>query len=625
MTIIRHESATVRVENSQWPSKVGEEPRSDRFFFEEPAGVVRPSSIPNRYQILDEVGTGGTGVVYKVRCLETGEIVALKVLKPGIASDQEQQDNLRKEVCLARKVTHKNVCRIHEFSRSNGMACISMEFVEGENLLSKLRRDGRLSVRKSFEIARQICAGLREAHSQGIVHRDLKPANIMLDQKGVVKIMDFGIARLSQGNGLMTGTMAGTPAYMAPEQVELKPIGPRTDIYSVGILMYEMVTGSQAFDGDTPIAIALKQIRESPKRPKELVPDLPASTEALIMKCLHKDPARRFQSVGELDAALAAYEKKETDVPAAFTFKMQVPQLTTNRVIRQVVEKAHAFAVEILRGTVEASRFMGQSFARFKARVYASDPRAAKLTRIGLIFGTLGIVLLGTVVAFGLESTKHPLASLSQNPGALDSKSSRSVSSAEPGQFGTTNQIELAPSSDNISRDVISENSVSAQILPPQIASAASAKSLAGHTTLEQDKAQYAQKHSLTTPSVIRNASGIAAVGKVDETKIDVPASATEFLLADPSADAAGQQKENETKTGVSMHYLEIGPFKNQTWSQAAVDQLAGFGFHAVSVHKGRLWMQSDRVRLGPYAKQTELDAAQSELASHGFTAHPAK
>jgi serine/threonine protein kinase len=315
MTIIRYESATVRVENSQWPSKVGEEPRSNRFLFEEPAGVVRPSSIPSRYQILDELGTGGTGVVYKVRCLETGEIVALKVLKPGIASDQEQQDNLRKEVCLARKVTHKNVCRIHEFSRSNGMAFISMEFVEGENLLSKLRRDGRLSVGKSFEIARQICAGLREAHSQGIVHRDLKPANIMLDQNGVVKIMDFGIARLSQGNGLMTGTMAGTPAYMAPEQVELKPIGPRTDIYAVGILIYEMVTGSQAFDGDTPIAIALKQIRESPKRPRELVPDLPASVESLILKCLHKDPARRFQSVDELYAALATDEKKTRTFP----------------------------------------------------------------------------------------------------------------------------------------------------------------------------------------------------------------------------------------------------------------------------------------------------------------------
>jgi cell division protein FtsN len=123
----------------------------------------------------------------------------------------------------------------------------------------------------------------------------------------------------------------------------------------------------------------------------------------------------------------------------------------------------------------------------------------------------------------------------------------------------------------------------------------------------------------------MRNASGMAAAKKAAESKIDLPASAPESLLIDPSADAAERQKENETKSDVTMHYLEIGPFKNPTWSQAAVAQLAGFGFHAVSVHKGRLWMQSDRVRLGPYAKQTELDAAQSDLASHGFTAHPAK
>src|ERR1700693_5841548 len=159
------------------------------------------------------------GIVYKVRDLETGEIVALKMLKPGIASDQAMQENLRKEVCLARKVTHKNVCRIHEFNRSNGGGCISMEFVEGERLLSKLRRVGALPPGEAVEIARQICAGLREAHVQGIVHRDLKPANIMVDRSGNVKIMDFGIARQFQGTGRITGTLAGTPAYMAPEQV----------------------------------------------------------------------------------------------------------------------------------------------------------------------------------------------------------------------------------------------------------------------------------------------------------------------------------------------------------------------------------------------------------------------
>src|ERR1700681_2363907 len=173
--------------------------------------------VPARYELLSQVGTGGMGIVYKVRDRETGEIVALKMLKPGIAFDQSMQENLRREVCLARKVTHKNICRIHEFNRSNGAAFISMEFVTGESLHATLRRTGPLSWNEAVHSALQICAGLREAHIQGIVHRDLKPANIMVDLAGSVKVMDFGIARLFQGTGQMTGTMFGTPAYMAPE------------------------------------------------------------------------------------------------------------------------------------------------------------------------------------------------------------------------------------------------------------------------------------------------------------------------------------------------------------------------------------------------------------------------
>src|ERR1700730_13228314 len=162
--------------------------------------LAGPSSIPSRYEVLSQVGNGGMGVVYKVRDLETDEIVALKILKPEIARDPAVQENFKRELCLARKITHKNVCRIHDFSRSNGTAYASMELIEGESLLSRLNRVGALPVSEAFEIARQICAGLQEAHAQGIVHRDLKPANIMLDRSGTVKIMDFGVARLIQNN-----------------------------------------------------------------------------------------------------------------------------------------------------------------------------------------------------------------------------------------------------------------------------------------------------------------------------------------------------------------------------------------------------------------------------------------
>src|SRR6266849_2100764 len=271
--------------------------------------LAASSHIPPRYDVLSQIGTGGTGIVYKVRDLETGEIVALKILKPEIASDPDVQENFKRELCLARKITHKNVCRIHDFIRSNGTACTSMEYVEGESLSSRLHRVGSLPLNETLDIALQICAGLREAHAQGIVHRDLKPANIMIDRTGTVKIMDFGIARMAQRDGPMTGTIVGTPAYMAPEQAELKPVSSCTDIYAVGLLLYEMVTGVAAFSGDTPVAVALKQIREYPKRPREIVPQLSAPIDAAIMKCLQKDPAKRYQSVDEFDSALVRAAK----------------------------------------------------------------------------------------------------------------------------------------------------------------------------------------------------------------------------------------------------------------------------------------------------------------------------
>jgi len=277
--------------------------------------MAASSNIPPRYEVLSQIGAGGTGIVYKVRDLETSEIVALKILKPEIASDPDAQENFKRELCLARKITHKNVCRIHEFSRLNGIAYTSMELIEGETLSSRLNRMGSLPVDEAIEIARQISAGLREAHAQGIVHRDLKPGNIMLDRSGTAKIMDFGIARMVQRDGPMTGTIVGTPAYMAPEQAELKPVGPCTDIYALGLVLYEMITGVAAFSGDTPVAVAIKQIQEYPKRPREIMPQLSRRVDSVIMKCLQKDPANRFQSVDEFEVILVRAAKARSASP----------------------------------------------------------------------------------------------------------------------------------------------------------------------------------------------------------------------------------------------------------------------------------------------------------------------
>jgi serine/threonine protein kinase len=273
----------------------------------EPTGTLSPASLAalsQRYEILGEAGHGSMGNVYRARDRETREVVALKLLKPEIASDQTMIERFKNELLFARKITHKNVCRVHEFNRIGPVAYTSMEFVEGESLRSVLNRFGGLPARKAVDIAAQICSGLKEAHAQGIVHRDLKPENVMIDAQGNVKIMDFGIARSMEAVTRLTGSMVGTPAYMAPEQVGGKAVDYRTDIYSLGLILYEIFTGAQAFQAENAVAVALKQMRESPIPPHEIEPMIPVPIERAILKCLEKDPAKRFQSIPELEAAL---------------------------------------------------------------------------------------------------------------------------------------------------------------------------------------------------------------------------------------------------------------------------------------------------------------------------------
>lgn len=267
---------------------------------------ARLAVLSARYDILSEAGHGSMGNVYKARDRETGETVALKLLKPEIASDQTMMERFKNELLFARKITHKNVCRVYDFNRIDRIAYTSMEFVAGESLRSALNRFGTLAVRKAQNVALQICSGLKEAHAQGIVHRDLKPENVMIDAQGNVKIMDFGIARSMEAATRLTGSMMGTPAYMAPEQVTGKAVDYRTDIYALGLILYEMFTGAQACQADTPVAAAMKQLRETPPLPRDVDPTIPVGIERAILKCLEKEPTKRFQSIGELEKALTA-------------------------------------------------------------------------------------------------------------------------------------------------------------------------------------------------------------------------------------------------------------------------------------------------------------------------------
>ena len=307
------------------------------------------AALPPRYEILSVVGRGGMGVVYKARDRETGEVVALKVLQSGLSADPGVLERFKNELRLARRITHKNVCRIHEFNRSGDLAYISMEFVDGESLRDMLRRRGKLDPEQSVGLAQQVCAGLQEAHAQGVVHRDLKPENIMVDRSGVVKLMDFGIARSLDGATSHTHGIIGTPAYMAPEQAEGRPVDRRTDIYSLGLILFEMFTGTQAFQGQTLVEVVLKQIRERPPMPSSLEPSLPANLEEAVLRCLKKDPERRFQSVDELSAVLA--EKMEfvarPVVPPVPAFEPPAPEPPP----RPVARKNRVWIIVILIGS----------------------------------------------------------------------------------------------------------------------------------------------------------------------------------------------------------------------------------------------------------------------------------
>jgi serine/threonine protein kinase len=272
--------------------------------------LTQGAIIGNRYEVLSPLGRGGMGMVYKAHDRMLDETVAIKVLRSEFANTPEMAKRFMSEIKLARKVSHRNVCRIHEYGEDNGIRYISMEYVEGTDLKQMLRDKGGLELDDAFEVAIQVADGLQAIHDVGIVHRDLKSPNIMRDARGIIRLMDFGIAKIegmdrSSGALTTTGQIMGTPEYMSPEQCLGEKIDHRSDIYALGIVDYEIFTGQVPFRGDTPVATLFKHLQDPvPFEGGPTIQRIPLSLVPVLRRALAKNRAERYASASELATAL---------------------------------------------------------------------------------------------------------------------------------------------------------------------------------------------------------------------------------------------------------------------------------------------------------------------------------
>src|SRR5271157_6289972 len=258
--------------------------------------------VAGRYRIAGLLGRGGMGEVYRATDLTLGQAVALKFLPESLGRDERAVARFYNEVRMARQVTHPNVCRVYDIGAFEGLHYISMEFVDGEDLASLLRRIGRLPVDKALETARRLCAGLAAAHDKGVLHRDLKPANVMIDGRGQVVVMDFGLAGLTEQ--LQGDARSGTPAYMSPEQLAGAEVTARSDIYGLGLLLYELFTGKRAYEAASLMELMQQQERATPPSIASVAKDLDPAAERVILRCMAHDPRRRPASALAVAAAL---------------------------------------------------------------------------------------------------------------------------------------------------------------------------------------------------------------------------------------------------------------------------------------------------------------------------------
>ena len=272
--------------------------------------MLQPGALlGQRYEILQILGEGGMGAVYKARDRELNRMVALKVIRPELAGSQAIIDRFKQELLLATQVTHKNVIRIYDLSEAEGMKFITMEFVQGEDLRSLMQQKQKLSPSEAVEIMLQVCRALEAAHSVGIIHRDLKPQNIMRDKAGRILVMDFGLARTLEGDGMtQTGALVGTMDYMSPEQALGKELDQRSDLFTLGLIFYELLTGKMPYKADSAVASLLKRTQERAAPVSSHDGTIPKALSDIVGKCMDPDVKLRYENSAQIMADLEAWQ-----------------------------------------------------------------------------------------------------------------------------------------------------------------------------------------------------------------------------------------------------------------------------------------------------------------------------
>ena len=367
--------------------------------------------LGGRYTVQDKIGTGGMAIVYRGLDNVLGRTVAIKTMLPQYAADPSFAARFKQEAQAAAALQSPYIVSVYDWGKDGDTYYIAMEYLRGTDLKSGIRKHGALDGKKVAQIGSQIAQALSVAHRHDIIHRDIKPQNIMVQPDGNIKVMDFGIARAKNSHLTTDNSVLGTAHYVSPEQTQGKELGPTTDIYSLGIVMYEAATGSVPFDGDDAISVALKQVNEQPMPPSQRNPAVNAPLEAIILKCMQKDPSDRFQSADELYHVLrdylagrvAAVNNATAMLPVAATTPVATPIPATTGSTAQMA------AVEPL------SRVKTQTATeRAQAQVEERERKHRRHVVIGAIVGAIALVgiIVGLFSIFGSNNQTRPVPNL---------------------------------------------------------------------------------------------------------------------------------------------------------------------------------------------------------------------